>query len=105
MGYRLFLTLLSVALSLVAIGQQPGNPSSGNSQIPAASTLVDATKKDKSVWLELEFSLEGGFYNETIQVELFSPGAKIFFTTDGSTPSNPDRMFILSQLIFQKQLS
>lgn len=38
--------------------------------------------------VELSFSLEGGFYPDEVVVELSSPGAVIYYTIDGSTPSN-----------------
>ncbi len=50
-----------------------------------ASGKTDAPKQKK--WLELDFSLKGGFYNEELQIELLSPGAKIFYTTNGEPPT------------------
>ena len=38
-------------------------------------------------FLELEFSIEGGFYQTGLQLQLFSPGAAIYYTTNGNTPS------------------
>ena len=37
--------------------------------------------------LDIEFSLEGGFYEASKSIYLYSPGAKIFYTLDGSMPS------------------
>ena len=57
--------------------------------IPQTQTLEDGTKKKKKKKkLDLDFSLKGGFYNETIEVELISPGTKIYYTIDGSTPNS-----------------
>ena len=35
---------------------------------------------------ELEFTLEGGFYDDQTFTEILSPGAKIYYTIDGSMP-------------------
>ncbi len=37
--------------------------------------------------LEVEFSIEGGFYDEVVDLELFAQGARIYYTTDGSLPT------------------
>jgi len=37
--------------------------------------------------VELEFSTKGGFFDEEIQLELFCPGGKIYYTKDGTKPS------------------
>ncbi|RMG85836.1 MAG: hypothetical protein D6714_05240, partial [Bacteroidetes bacterium] len=36
--------------------------------------------------LSVGFYPEGGFFHQAIQVELTAPGARIYFTTDGTTP-------------------
>lgn len=36
--------------------------------------------------LWVDFSIEGGFYNQDLRIELSSPGAQIYYTTDGNTP-------------------
>ncbi len=97
MGLRLSLLFLFVFFSWIAIGQQPGNAAVSSGGTSATSTLVKGKEKVKPTWLELEFSLKGGFYHEAIQIELFSPGAKIYFTTDGSTPTQ--RSFVYTQPI------
>lgn len=43
--------------------------------------------------VELDFSVEGGFYDEPVEIELFSPGAKIYYTTDGTKPSRYARKY------------
>ena len=43
-------------------------------------------KKAKAKHLELEFSLEGGYYDDEITVSLNCPGARIYYTLDGSKP-------------------
>ena len=42
-------------------------------------------KKDPPV--ELNFSINGGFYQEELSIELSSTAAKIYYTTDGSKPN------------------
>ncbi|MCB0550837.1 MAG: CotH kinase family protein, partial [Phaeodactylibacter sp.] len=37
--------------------------------------------------VELNFSLEGGFYPDEVVAELSAPGAAVYYTVDGSTPS------------------
>lgn len=41
----------------------------------------------KKKHLDLEFSKEGGFYEEGFELTLRSPGATIYYTLDGSTPN------------------
>lgn len=60
--------------------------------IPATQTLEKAAPKKKK-WLDLEFSQEGGFYNEPIQLELKSLGAVIYYTIDGSTPNGRSTIY------------
>ncbi len=43
--------------------------------------------------VELEFSVEGGFYPDEVVVELFSPGADIFYTIDGNTPGRSSQRY------------
>ncbi len=37
--------------------------------------------------IEIQFSMEGGFYKEKVEVALYSPKAEIYYTLDGSRPS------------------
>lgn len=48
--------------------------------------IEDMIKEEKEKKLVVEYSLPGGFYEETVSVELFCPGAKIYYTLDGSLP-------------------
>ncbi len=88
MEIRFSFLFIFIFLSWNAFGQQPGNSAVNSGGASGTPNLVEGVKKDKPIWLELEFSLNGGFYHEALEVELFSPGAKIFYTTDGSTPSS-----------------
>ncbi|MEM1318766.1 MAG: CotH kinase family protein [Bacteroidota bacterium] len=45
------------------------------------------SKKKEIPPVELNFSIEGGFYHESLQIELFSPGAKIYYSLDGTKPN------------------
>lgn len=36
--------------------------------------------------LSIEFQPESGFYEDSMTVQLLAPGAKIYYTTDGSEP-------------------
>ena len=47
-------------------------------------------KKEK---IEVEFSLKGGFYDENLLLSLFCPGAKIYYTTDGSLPNRRSKLY------------
>lgn len=44
-------------------------------------------KASEDTPLDIEFSLEGGFYEGSKSIYLYSPGATIFYTLDGSMPS------------------
>ena len=90
MIYRFILLFVVAFFSCAAYGQQPASTPVG--KVPATSA-AEEKKKAKPVYLELEFSLEGGFFDEALEVELFSPGAKIFYTTDGSTPNSRSKIY------------
>ena len=84
MNNKLLISLLCcwfIALSWTSNAQE-------SSDIPATQTLEDGSKKIKKKRLALEFSIEGGFYNEPVSISLNSPGAKIYYTLDGSTPGS-----------------
>jgi CotH protein/chitobiase/beta-hexosaminidase-like protein/lamin tail-like protein len=80
---RLLILLICLLSSLSWISNAQESP-----DIPATQTLKDGTKKKKNKHLELEFSIKGGFYNETVSVALTSTGATIYYTLDGSTPNS-----------------
>ena len=44
-------------------------------------------KRAKAKHLDLEFSLEGGYYEDEIHLKLKCPGARIYYTLDGTKPS------------------
>ncbi|MEL6864368.1 MAG: CotH kinase family protein [Bacteroidota bacterium] len=74
-----FICLLSLFFGLSLLAQ--------NSSSKAASP----SKKKK--YLDLEFSSEGGFYDETIRLELRSNGSSIYYTTDGSRPTRRSKRY------------
>ena len=43
--------------------------------------------------VELNFSVDGGFFPDEVVVELSSPGSVIYYTTDGSTPSERSQRY------------
>ncbi|MEO0775436.1 MAG: CotH kinase family protein [Bacteroidota bacterium] len=43
--------------------------------------------------ISVEFSLPGGFYDESVEVALSSPGARIYYTTDGQLPNRRSRRY------------
>ncbi len=92
LDYRFFILIILVFFSWNAKGQQSSKSATNDGGFTTTS-LIESKKAVKPIWLELEFSLEGGFYNELIQLELFSPGAKIFYTTDGSTPNSKSKVY------------
>ena len=42
---------------------------------------------------EVEFSLEGGFYEHDLEVRLVSPGATIYYTLTGTKPNRKSRKY------------
>ncbi len=48
---------------------------------------------------EVEYSTKGGFYSEEVVVELSAPGAKIYYTLDGSTPGKKSKLYKFPLLI------
>ncbi len=49
--------------------------------------------KDSLPPIELYFSLEGGFFNQPLEIELSAPGAEIFYTLNGNHPSRKSRRY------------
>ena len=54
--------------------------------ILALSLGLSYAQSENLTEVELDFSTEGGFYDEVVEIELFSPGARIYYTLDGSKP-------------------
>ena len=50
-------------------------------------------EEPKESFLDLEFSIEGGFYLEDLELQLFSPGATIYYTTNGNKPSKRSKVY------------
>ena len=48
---------------------------------------------------DIEYSTKGGFYSEEVVVELSAPGAKIYYTLDGSTPGKKSKLYKFPLLI------
>lgn len=49
--------------------------------------------------IELEFYPKGGFYENSVEVQLFAPAAKIYYTLDGTTPSRRSNLYKKSLLL------
>lgn len=52
-----------------------------------------------NVPVEVNISQQGGFFSEEVVVELSSPGAKIYYTLDGTTPSKKSELYEFPLLI------
>jgi len=59
--------------------------------IPIHAQQTSLPKADIPV--EIEFSDQGGYYDEEVILELRSPGADIYFTTDGSLPNKKAKKY------------
>ena len=57
------------------------------------SFAQETAQKTKIRPLELDFSTKGGFYADDVILEMRSPGARIYFTTDGSKPSRRSQLY------------
>ncbi len=57
----------------------------------AQSTPSPSEEKEDRI--SVEFSLPGGFYDESVEVELSCPGAKIFYTTNGERPNSRSKRY------------
>ena len=57
---------------------------SGIAQIPPAGPSLSIEKKKK---VAVEFSHQAGYYKEGFELELNTPGGRIHYTLDGSTPT------------------
>ncbi|NUO02983.1 MAG: CotH kinase family protein, partial [Saprospiraceae bacterium] len=58
--------------------------------LPLASLRGAAPATDQ---LDLDFSVPGGFYNSTLEVALSSPGAEIYYSLDGSMPTQRSQRY------------
>lgn len=76
MNKTLFISFFYILLSLTLQAQSSTHISNKEDK-----------KKQKPPPVELNFSLNGGFYDEVLSIELNSPGATIYFTLDGSVPN------------------
>ena len=61
------------------------------SLIRAQSETISPPEKEPP--LEVEFSTPGGFYSTEVILELFAPGAIIYYTSDGNRPF-PDKDYL-----------
>jgi hypothetical protein len=88
---KILILLICVLTSLSWISNAQKSP-----DIPATQTLEDGTKKKKKKRLELEFSIEGGFYTDPVSITLKSIDATIYYTLDGSTPNSRSAIYTTS---------
>lgn len=63
-------TILFLLIGLPLFGQKPA-----------------ATQANKPAKISLEFAPGGGFFTDAANVQLLSPGAAVYYTTDGSRPT------------------
>ncbi len=47
----------------------------------------NAPAKSNKPVVELDFSVDGGFYDHDLEIELFTNGTRIYYTTDGTYPN------------------
>lgn len=48
--------------------------------------ILHELKKQKAI-VELEFTVSGGYYNHPLELELYAPKARIYYTLDGTRPT------------------
>ena len=66
----------------------------------ACSTAFSQTTAEAETAAPLvEFSLEGGFYEQDLVVRLVAPGATVYYTTDGSRPTERSQRYHESLVI------
>ena len=70
---KLFLLIASLLAVCVCYSQAPANVT------------------DQPIPLSVEFAPEGGFYSDSLTVQLLAPGAIIYYTLDGSRPTETPR--------------
>lgn len=54
---------------------------------------ITPEKAEENQPLELYFSIEGGFYEAPVELKLFAPEAKIYYTLDGSKPTSRSTVY------------
>ncbi|MEK7253229.1 MAG: CotH kinase family protein, partial [Bacteroidota bacterium] len=86
----IFLFLTKFALAQTLLSQAPNSPR--DFEANAADTLP----------LQVEFLPEGSFFQDSVTVQLLAPGAKIYFTTDGSKPKPAPELRYFKPIHLQK---
>ena len=83
MHHEIINTLYKALISLILLGFL---------HISFAQKLKESKKKSNLI--ALNFSMPGGFYDEEISLELTSsPGAKIYYTVDGTLPNRSSKIY------------
>ena len=92
---RLLLTIIGSLMICTYLHSQSNLlwPHLNDEKNPTQQQALESKPAKKVPKPEVHFNLPGGYYQESLKIELSCPGSKIFYTLDGSRPDKTSKVF------------